>query len=155
MIILIIISMTLVLVNTAIGLYASNNYCTGGTTNWAFNELTSGGSGDSALLDFNSVSTFRSLSNSDSVEIFVKDAGMMTPFTFITFDKATLTKVEKVCTGTSTYNGYTFVKLINQFLFLRKSGTLISYYVCQYDETAPSSTPIKLATPSGDLPNAI
>jgi len=36
---LIIASMTLVLVNTAIGPYTSNNYCIGGTTNWAFNEL--------------------------------------------------------------------------------------------------------------------
>jgi hypothetical protein len=155
MIILIIASMTLLLVNTAFSPYTSNNYCTGGTTNWAFNELTSAGSGDSAILNFDSVSAYFSLSNGDSVEIFVRNSVTTTPFTFITFDKATLARTEKICTGATADAGYTFIKLINQFLFLQKSGTPISYYVCQYDETADSIAPIQLDTPSGDLPNPI
>jgi hypothetical protein len=84
------------------------------------------------LLNFDHVSAYKSLTTGDSVEIFVKDSVTTTPFTFITFDKATLAKTEKICTGATATAGYTFVKLINNFLFLQSSGPT-KYWVCIYD----------------------
>jgi hypothetical protein len=78
-----------------------------------------------------------------------------TPFTFITFDKTTLARTEKACTGATADAGYTFVKLINHFLFLQKTGMPETYYFCKYDETSPAVSPIQLSTPSGTLPNPI
>jgi hypothetical protein len=94
------------------------------------------------LLEFNHVSAYKSLTTGDSVEIFVRDSVTSTPFTFITFDKATLTKSENVCTGATASAGYTFVKLINQFLFLKTTTPTTQYWVCQYIETASGLAPI-------------
>jgi hypothetical protein len=43
-----------------------------------------------------------------------------------------LAKTEKICTGATATAGYTFVKLINNFLFLQSSGPT-KYWVCIYD----------------------
>lgn len=74
------------------------------------------------MLNFDSASTYLSLTTGDSVPIFVRNSVSTTPFTFITFDKITLTRTEKTCTGATATAGYSFVKLIGQFLFLEKSG---------------------------------
>jgi len=154
---IIFVAMVLVLANaTMINPATGNiNYCVGGTTSWQFDKLTSGAS---TLIDFDSASAFLDLTNGDSIEIMVKNSVTSTPFTFISFNKNTLLKIEKVCSGATADAGYTYVRLINQFLFLQKTGSPNTYHVCQYSSN-PSITTIPLLTltapETSDIPNTI
>jgi len=80
----------------------------------------------------------------------VRNPTSTAPFTFITLDKNTLERTEKTCGGTTTSDGYEFVELTNQFLFLKKSG---EYYFCFYDvkDASTSFNPIKLDKPAVNL----
>jgi len=60
--------------------------------------------------------------------------------------------------GATADAGYTYVRLINQFLFLQKTGSPNTYHVCQYSSN-PSITTIPLLTltapEASDIPNTI
>lgn len=51
------------------------------------------------------------------------------PFKFVYFDSNSI-KHEVACAGTA---GYIFIRLINNFLFLKDANLLPTFYVCQFD----------------------
>ena len=81
----------------------------------------------------------------------VKSGTVSTPFKFVFFDDNSI-KQSIPCTGTS---GFTFVRLINGHLFLKKTGLPDVYHVCQFSTVAVANSVKSLGTKTIFTPTTI
>lgn len=81
----------------------------------------------------------------------VKGGSASEPFRFIYFDMHSV-KQSVDCTGTG---GYEFIKLINNFLFLKKVGSPSEYHICQFDPSQVANSVQSFRTKRIKIPTTL
>lgn len=79
----------------------------------------------------------------------VKNGDATNPFKFIYYDSNS----NKLSIDCRNSEGYTFVKLINNFLFLKDTKTPAGLWVCRFDPTVTSNPAVNLGLVSIPLPS--
>lgn len=81
----------------------------------------------------------------------VKEGDVSNPFGFLFFNDKSV-KQEVACAGTA---GFSFVRLINNFLFLKQTDPEEKYHVCRFDPTTAVNSVNGLSTKIIAKPNDI
>jgi hypothetical protein len=81
----------------------------------------------------------------------VKEGDASNPFGFLFFDDNSV-KQEVVCAETA---GFSFVKLINNFLFLKQTDPQEQYHVCRFDPATAVNSVNGFSTKIITLPNGV
>ena len=100
-------------------------------------------------MEYDATSSFYDSTSQLFTEIMIKDGDATNPFKFIYYDSNS----NKLSIDCRDSEGYTFVKLINNFLFLKDAEATPGLWVCKFDPAVTSNLAANLGLVSIPLPS--